>query len=140
MFLRGVPFSLITSGWLLLLLTTSCRYIVAKRSIPDLWIFIPNSQWHESKPVKYDFSWSAQSPYKVIIAKISWRDSHKHNLLCLHECLVNGWGKIWCATLSISYIGINNIVIIIKQRIGGNMHVATDYTLESSENFNLIFL
>ncbi len=54
-FLNGVHFSLLTSGRLLLFLTTSCRSIVAKRSIPALWIFISNSRWHKSKPVKYHF-------------------------------------------------------------------------------------
>ncbi len=86
--------STLTSGRLLLLLTTICGSVVAKRSIPDLWIFILNSLWHESKPVKYDFQthadktkrscWltfakhvhkthlfeSAQSPFKVHYCKI----------------------------------------------------------------------
>ncbi len=106
-FLRGVPFSLLASGRLLLILTTSCRSIVAKRSIPDLWIFISNSpvqtseilflnpcwwkksdraDWHlQSACIRRAFPRARNLPYKEHYCEICLGEIHImcHNLLCL---------------------------------------------------------
>ncbi len=94
-----------TQIYLLLLRTTRCRSIVAKRSIPALWIFRLNSlTWVQTSEIWFSNTWWKQKDHADwhlqwacyfyvffqervislhIIVNMSMRDSHKHNLLCL---------------------------------------------------------